>query len=261
MAEKLKFNSIGSGTPLVLIHGWGLNSGIFQPMAERLAEHFQVTLIDLPGFGQNHHIHIDDYSLDNIATMVADTITEPAIIAGWSLGGLVATQVTLKHSDKVLGLVSINSSPYFVEDGNWLGIKPAILTAFHQQLSEDGRRTIEGFLRIQAMGSVHVRHDIKEIRRLIAQYDIPSSKTLDESLLLLENTDLREKLSYIDRPVFRMYGKLDSLIPKAVIEQIDELFKNSDRYTFAHASHAPFISHSDEFYQVLIDWIAGNIKN
>ena len=53
MAETLKISTSGQGTPLVLLHGWGLNSGIRQPTVEVLAQSYQVITVDLPGFGLN----------------------------------------------------------------------------------------------------------------------------------------------------------------------------------------------------------------
>ena len=46
MTETLHITSQGQGTPLVLIHGWGLNSGVWQPLAEKLAPFFKVITVD-----------------------------------------------------------------------------------------------------------------------------------------------------------------------------------------------------------------------
>jgi len=48
---------------------------------------------------------------------------------------------------------------------------------------------------------------------------------------------------------------MDSLVPKAVINQVDELMPVSDKILFEHASHAPFISHFDEFIQSITNWL------
>lgn len=266
MAELLKFNSLGeqnavSNGNIVFLHGWGLNSAIFQPMAEQLAQHYKVTCIDLPGFGDNHHCIAKPYSLENITAIIAECIHQPAIILGWSLGGLVATELALHHPDKVSALVTITSTPHFVAHPNWPGINAELLNSFHQQLSINSEKTINGFLKIQAMGSETVRQDIKQIKHLIDQRAKPNNEVLDDSLSLLATVDLRSKLQLLTMPVFRMYGRLDSLVPKAVISQVDKLLPDSDSYTFHRASHAPFISHSDEFFTVLCDWLTGNINS
>ena len=47
----LHVDSYGSGAPLLLIHGWGMHGGMWGGVAEQLAEHFRVLVVDLPGHG------------------------------------------------------------------------------------------------------------------------------------------------------------------------------------------------------------------
>lgn len=268
MAETLHFSSYGnndkSATPLVLLHGWGLNSAVWQPFINSLTEEFtnkfQIITLDLPGFGLNQNKKINPYSLENIVEQLNNAIHQPAIYLGWSLGGLVATEMALTNPEKVLALVTVASSPCFIEEptgstAHWPGIKPKVLTAFHQQLKEDTQKTIAGFLKIQAMGSPHIRQDIKQITHLVMQHNMPSKETLDESLSLLETSDHRKHLASIQQPFLRLYGNNDSLVPKLVIEQIAKLAHQSEQHIFAQASHAPFISHLDDFNEVLILWL------
>ncbi len=274
MAETLKIASYGQGLPLVFIHGWGLNSGIWQPLVEQLSANYKVITVDLPGFGLNVEQQLSLYSIDNVVALVADVIDEPAVIIGWSLGGLVATQLACRFPEKAKALVTVASSPFFIEQvadnktelstiktqgdtelANWPGIKAQILASFHQMLSTNIEKTINNFLKIQAMGSEHVRSDIKRIKELVMAYPLPNKTTLDRSLMLLESVDVRAQLADISIPFLRLYGKLDSLVPKKVIDLVSELQPNSEHYVFAKASHAPFISHQQEFLTVLTDWL------
>jgi len=269
MAETLHISTYGTvtqhSTPLVLIHGWGLNSAVWQPFIDQLSDEFyakfHVVTVDLPGFGINHNKHLQPYSLANIAKLINNTIAQPAIYLGWSLGGLIATEIALAHSDKVIGLITVASSPRFVEetpnntDIAWQGIKSRLLNAFHQQLQVDTKKTISGFLKVQAMGSPHLRNDIKQISQLVMQHQMPTKETLDESLRLLASSDYRHKLNEVKQPFLRLYGSSDSLVPKSVIKQISDLAKQSDQHIFAQASHAPFISHLNDFNKVLTAWL------
>ncbi len=282
MAETLQFSTYlepkKHSIPLVLLHGWGLNSAIWQPLIANLTTEFtdvfQVITIDLPGFGANINKKISPYSLANICQHITNTIAQPAIYLGWSLGGLVATEMALTYPEKVLALITVASSPRFVEQKSaavvddkavnqlvWPGIKPQVLNAFHQQLQIDAKKTINGFLKLQAMGSPHVRQDIKQINQLVFQHDMANKNTLDESLKLLETSDYRLRLKDINQPFLRLYGSADSLVPKAVIEQVAKFAKNnSKQHIFIGASHAPFISHLDDFTQVLTDWLLSQLS-
>ena len=261
MAENLKITSRGQGLPLVLIHGWGLNSGVWQPLAEKLALNFKVITVDLPGYGLNVDNNISPYSLNNICEKIVDAVGEPAVYLGWSLGGLVATEMAYNYQSSVLALITVASSPYFLEQKttdeqlSWPGIKPPLLNAFHHQLAKDTKKTIDGFLKIQAMGSPHIRQDLKEIKALIFQYEMPSRQTLDDSLSLLETVDLRLSIPSIKQPFLRLYGRLDSLVPKTLPNLVNKLVPNSDVHIFSQASHAPFISHADDFFEVLKQWL------
>ncbi|WP_281559254.1 pimeloyl-ACP methyl ester esterase BioH [Thalassomonas sp. RHCl1] len=255
MAERLAITSRGTGIPLVFIHGWGFNSGIWQPLVEQLADVFTVITVDLPGFGNNADNIPDDYNLEEIARLVQAGVGRPAIYAGWSLGGLVATDIALNFPQQVLGLVTIASSPCFIEKDDWPGIKPKLLSGFHQQLSENIENTIESFLKIQAMGSPHLRQDLKEIHRLVMQYPLPGRKTLDDSLSLLESSDRRNQLADIRCPFIRLYGRNDVLVPKSIYPLMEVLAPQSEVMVFEGASHAPFISHQDEFCRQLKTWL------
>jgi len=256
MAETLKISSQGSGIPLVFIHGWGLNSAVWQPSIEVLKEKFEVITVDLPGFGSNVEHSLSPYTLAKVATLVQQAVAKPAVYIGWSLGGLVACEIALNFPEKVRALVTVASSPCFVERENWFGIKPDVLALFHRQLAEDTAKTINNFLKIQAMGSPHLRQDIKLLRELVMQFQIPTKATLEDSLQLLETVDHRENLIELSMPFLRMYGKLDGLVPRKAIEPINLLSPESDVVILDKASHAPFISHPEEFHQVLIAWLS-----
>lgn len=253
--------SLGNKIPVILLHGWGLNSGVWQPLINRINEKiesdYQFITIDLPGFGRNTQVDISPYSLENICYYLTSTIKKPAIYLGWSLGGLIATQMAKQYPDEVLGLITVASSPLFVEQNQplWPGIKSSVLENFHLQLADNTEKTLRNFLKIQAMGSPHIRQDLRLITQLVMSHDLPNKDVLANSLHLLSDSDLRQQISSIPQPFLRLYGKNDSLIPHPVIEAISDLAPNSSQFTFEHASHAPFISHLEPFYQQLMAWL------
>ena len=77
----------GQGRPLVLLHGWGMNAGVWLPLLPRLEAHWRVTMIELPGHGESHLIEGD---IHDWAGAVLDTAPSNAIWLGWSLGAMVA---------------------------------------------------------------------------------------------------------------------------------------------------------------------------
>lgn len=255
----LRIRQQGEGKDLVLLHGWGLNSGVFDLLLHELVEHYRVTLVDLPGYGINNDILPETYDLASVAHMVEQVLPHQCILLGWSLGGLVAQRVALDFPDRIQKLILVASSPKFAaEDAaedkdQWPGILPHILETFKNQLQSTYSKTLDRFMAIQAMGSKSARSDIATIRDAVSVYPEPHHHALEKGLDILQNIDLRAELAGLGIPTVRMYGKLDSLVPKKAIENISTHHPGSHSVVFAKASHAPFISHPEEFIQELFN--------
>lgn len=244
----------GAGAPLVVIHGWGMNSNIWQPVIDTLSRKHKVYCVDLPGFGESSWPFKEPANLDVLVQTLAPALPAQCHIVGWSLGGLVATQFALTHPDRVLSLTTVASSPHFVDSENWPGIKPSILEQFQRQLDSDYRKTIERFLAIQAMGSGDAKAQIKLVRELIFSKPTPQQNVLKETLGLLQECDLRTQLPNINVPFLRLYGRLDSLVPERAIKKVDALAPQSSSVTFNKSSHAPFLSEPNEFCRVISEF-------
>src|SRR5688572_28462426 len=93
----------GQGFPLVLLHGWGFNSNIWQPLIPQLENKYQLFLIDLPGFGKSESIL--NYSFDYIIPNLLAKTPKEAYWLGWSLGGLIAMAIAIHSPLRVKKLI------------------------------------------------------------------------------------------------------------------------------------------------------------
>lgn len=250
---QLHIETIGQGLDLVMIHGWGVNSAVFTPLHEQLSE-YRVHYVDLPGFGLSQPIAGD---LSAWVDALISSLPANAIWAGWSLGGLVATQAAIRYPLQIKGLVTIASSPCFMarEAEAWPGIPPQVLSMFGEQLGQNLPKTIERFLAIQAMGSETAKEDIKQLRDLVLARPLPDAAALTQGLDMLNKIDLRPQLPSINLPWLRIWGRLDGLVPKRVQPKMPTASHITD-VMLAKASHAPFVSHRQEFLQALLPWLA-----
>ena len=249
--KTLWWQTVGTGNcHLVLLHGWGLNAEIWHCIREELASHFTLHLVDLPGFGRSRGYGA--LSLDEMAQQVLDAAPQNAVWLGWSLGGLVASQIALSQPDRVKALVTVASSPCFSAQEEWPGIKPDVLAGFQQQLSEDFQRTVERFLALQTMGTDTARQDARTLKQSVLALPMPEVEVLNGGLELLKTVDLREPLAALTVPHLRIYGYLDGIVPRKVVPLLDSLWPESESQIIAKAAHAPFISHPMEFCSALI---------
>ena len=75
---------IGSGPDVVLLHGWGMHSGVWEDVVENLLDHYRVTLIDLPGHGYSRAVGAG-HTLSELAAAVLAVAPPRAAWVGWSL--------------------------------------------------------------------------------------------------------------------------------------------------------------------------------
>lgn len=247
MNNNLHVEVVGSGPDMVLLHGWGLNSACWQSIVPLLSQSFRLHLIDLPGFGLSHDHFVQSGSLDDISAALFEVVPEQAIWLGWSLGGLCATHFSLKYPDSVAALVTVASSPKFLATPSWNGIADKVLETFKLQLQQDLAKTVARFLAIQAMGSDSAKQDIKALKQYLVLRPQPHAEALSNGLTLLSSVDLRTDLARLSVPVYRLYGRLDSLVPRSAIGHINGLLPDSPHVIFQHSSHAPFISEPELF--------------
>ncbi|MGX9460679.1 pimeloyl-ACP methyl ester esterase BioH [Shewanella sp. A14] len=259
----LHIETVGSqGPEVVLLHGWGVNNQVFNPLKNALHQ-YRVHYVDLPGFGLSPNI---DGDIDQWSQALAAQLPQQAIWIGWSLGGLIASQIAINYPQSVASLVTIASSPCFmarkqsVSSPSWSGIQPEVLAQFSTQLSRDLSRTVERFLAIQAMGSDNPKSDIQQIKNLVLSKPLPTQQGLSQGLDMLAEVDLRPATAQIQQPWLRIWGKLDSLVPRKIISSLPSR-DNIEDVVINKASHAPFISHPDAFLHHLLPWLAKRLKN
>ena len=104
----------GSGPPVVLLHGLGLDHQMWCRQVAGLHEHHKVVAMDLLGHGKSLHAKAD-VSLDDLVTQVTAVLThsdlQAATLVGFDLGGLVAMSTAAMHPEKVAA-VALISTPH-----------------------------------------------------------------------------------------------------------------------------------------------------
>lgn len=230
---------------LVLLHGWGMNQAVWQQWTPLLQSDWQVHTLDLPGFGLSKDCP-NPYNLAALAEQLQPQLPPKAVLCGWSLGGLVAIELAKRYPQQVTALALLAASPCFMAQTDWPGMSARIFSQFQQQLSHNIPLTIQRFLAIQAMGSPSAKDDIKQLRQAILQLPEPQPAAVVGGLELLQRCDLRAELAGLTMPVYAAYGRLDTLVPIAAEPALQQLIPAVRTHCFAHASHAPFISHPVE---------------
>jgi pimeloyl-[acyl-carrier protein] methyl ester esterase len=243
----------GAGPDLVLIHGWAMHGGIFEPLTRRLRERFRLHVVDLPGHGFSRD---DDTKLDppTCAKKLLDTLPR-AIWIGWSFGGLVSLHAALMNPVKVRGIVQIAASPRFVAALDWPhGVAPDVFTQFESGLRRDYRATIERFLALEAIGSDDAQAELRDLKTRVFERGEPAVAALECGMRELETADLRARIRELAAPNLWIAGRRDRLVPAAAMRWAAQQNPQS-RFVEISSGHAPFVSHAAEVADAIIAFV------
>lgn len=106
------FIRAGSGAPVLLIHGVGMNAAIWEPQIARMKDRWDVIAIDMLGHGQSPlppaNADLADYAAQAIRLLDHLAIGAVSII-GHSMGSLVGQEIALNAPERVRGVISLNA--------------------------------------------------------------------------------------------------------------------------------------------------------
>jgi pimeloyl-ACP methyl ester carboxylesterase len=109
----VRYNVMGGGPAVVLVHGWLTSSRLWEQLAGRLAQRFTVYTLDLSGFGESDK-PIAGYGVRNGSRLLyafcAHFGLTRANVIGHDLGGAMAVKLAADHPD-VVGRLVIVSTP------------------------------------------------------------------------------------------------------------------------------------------------------
>jgi pimeloyl-[acyl-carrier protein] methyl ester esterase len=250
----MQINIIGKGEPLLLIHGWGMHSGMWGQVAEQLALTHRVHLVDLPGHGGSSSC--DPYELDTLVQLLSAHFAEPLSVAGWSLGGQLAMRWAELYPAQVQKLILVATTPCFVQQAGWeCAMAAATLQEFAASLLQNHALTLKRFLALQLRGSENERELLLDLRaRLFAQGEL-NVAALKGGLEILRDTDLRAGLKNIKHNTLLLAGERDTLTPQAASVAMAQALPHAQLHVIAGAAHAPFLSHPKIFMQHLTSFL------
>lgn len=239
----------------VFVHGWAMNSAVWQPLLQGLPDWIEPRLVDLPG----HGILADRpaETLTGFAHSVASGIDAPCLWVGWSLGGLVALQVANIYPQHVAALMLVSSSPRFVRSDDWPdAVERAVFEQFATALEQDTGRMVKRFLALQALGTeggaAVSKQIVRKLQQLLESRGQASRPGLRSGLDILSGADLRRAYSGLDIPLSCVLGERDTLAPAELAAGLKALNPRAVIEIIDGAGHAPFISHTGIFRKILL---------
>lgn len=242
----LAYRDVGSGLPLIMLHGWTMSSLVFSEVAQQLANDFRVLIPDLRGHGAS--APGDGYALADFAADLRQWIAglglERCALLGWSLGGQVACELCSLPQGPVERLVLIATTPRFANGDGWEGGLPTVqVKAMGRNIRRAYARTMEEFFHLQFAGEALPRERLRAIAQFaVRPAKLPASEVALAALETLASADQRAQLAQIKVPTLIVHGSSDQIVPVAAGRYLAERIPRSRYVELEGTGHAPFLS-------------------
>ncbi|MDX1450933.1 MAG: alpha/beta hydrolase [Oleiphilaceae bacterium] len=288
--QQIHVRVIGKGPPLILLHGFAMESRHWLPFALPLATRYRVIVPDLRGFGRSHSVkHNQDCVLSNYAEDLHDLTEalelENIRLAGISMGALTALQYfKLYGTHRVSRYLHIDQAPKGLnsKDWNW-----GLFGAKHEQRIQAARRLIE---QLEPYLARNVAYDDlpRSLKQMLwnelglffsAALSRPGQKKLLRRLLaneslakrlfplthwgsyicclkayLEQDYDMRDTLKSIEIPVSILVGMKSEMYPCAGQLRMADHLPQASVIPFKASGHAPLIDEPIHLLKTFFRW-------
>ena len=254
--KKIFYRIIGSGKPVVLIHGFGEDGNIWSNQVEYLKDKFKLIIPDLPGSGQSEMI--DDMSMEGMAEVTHSIIHKENIdactVIGHSMGGYITLAFAEKYWNHLNTFGLIHSTAYAdseekktvrrkgIEFINQYGafefLKTTTQTLFSQQTKDERPELID---------------------ELVAGMDNFSPTALvsyyEAMILRPDRTKILQKATV---PVLFIMGKYDNAVPLEDGLKQCHFPEKSYIYVFRNSGHMGMLEEKDKSNEILDKFLMDN---
>lgn len=252
-SRRLVSSSASNAPELVLIHGWGMSSIVWQQWLSVIRPHCNVTMIDLPGFGFSEKS--TTYDLDLLVDAIVEKAPEKAIYLGYSLGGMLAVTIASRYPERVSAVITFASNIRFVADEEWpFAMESSVFDNFYSSTKANSEKALKRFAGLQVGGASNERELLKLIR---AKQENNSAQVLIDALTLLAEMDNTAAIENLTPPSLFVFAENDQLVPVSAAEKMQEQHPESV-VILDDAPHCLFISHPQESWSIVNDFLKKN---
>lgn len=241
----IAYRCAGQGPPLVLLHGFTLDSRIWRRQLEDLSDQFMVVAWDAPGAGASadppNPFTMADWA-DCLAGFLDVMGIERAHLLGMSWGGVLAQEFYRRHFTRTGRLVLAGTY------AGWRGsLQPMTcterLTACMRAASLPAEEFVPQWIPglISGAASQNVRD---ELALVVSDFHPVGFRLMAQSL---HDTDTTDLLPQIRVPTLLLWGDADRRSPLSIAEQLRDRIPGSELIVIPNAGHVGNMEQPDVF--------------
>jgi 3-oxoadipate enol-lactonase len=205
----------GAGVPLVLCHGFLMDSDMFAPQIQAFSGRHRVITWDQRGHGRTESTDEPfSYwdSADDLAALLDHLGVERAVIGGMSQGGFVALRFALRYPERTAGLVLIDTQA---------GREDPEKTLQYDMMHEVWTTSGPNDQLLEMVAAIIIGNQRPEARDWIAKWKALDPKGLARIYrTLIDRDDITSRLGEIKAPAIVIHGEQDVAIDMAVAQKL-----------------------------------------
>jgi len=246
---KLFTRQLGSGTPIVILHGLFGSSDNWLSFGRSLEQKgYKIILVDLRNHGRSPHS--DEHSYQAMSNDLYEFFDEHKIVKahviGHSMGGKVAMQFAIEHTDRILKMIIVDIAPRSYESGHD-EIFDALLEI---DLANISKRQEADRMLGQRIPDLAVRQFL--LKNIGRDTDGSFSWKMNLKGLWDNYSNINIPIqsdSQIDIPVIVIKGRNSGYVNDEDVESFKEIFPQTKLITISNAGHWVHAEAPDEFYE------------
>lgn len=252
---KIAYDDVGSGPPLVLLHGFPFNRSMWDEQREAFAEHHRIITPDLRGHGETDvaptAATMAEMALD-VAALLDKLDIERAVLAGLSMGGYVALAFCRLFPLRVRALVLADTRAQAdTEEAK------ANRSAQAAQILREGMEAVAATILPKQLAPETIAKRPDVVRRVRAMVTGTRPEGAAAALEgMAQRQDQRSFLSRIIAPVLIIVGSEDTITPIADAELMHQEIGGSRLEVIGAAAHLSNLERPKEFNCALGKFLA-----
>ena len=244
---------IGTGEPVVLIHGYGETSEVWHQLASDLEKEYQFLIVDLPGFGKSAvQESLSMTSMVDDIKEIMDSISwNKAVLLGHSMGGYVSLEFAHLYPEMLCGLGLLHSTANADTVAKTEGRRKVI------EFLEDA--SLEGYAKLFAPNLFAVENREKK-EWVDAAHELVlkgSNKGLQMATeAMIHRKDRNHVFDDLDIPYLFVTGRHDELVPMDDMLKQASYCRRSVTGLFDHSGHLSMVENPDKLKKVVSDYLS-----
>lgn len=264
---KLFYQDLGSGKPVVLIHGWPLSSASWEYQLAELPKHgLRVVAHDRRGFGQSSKPwsgYDYDTFADDLKAVLETLDLQDVTLVGFSMGGGEIARYMSRHGGARVGRVAFVSAvpPFMLKTAdNPEGVDKSVFDGMVEGVQKDRFDFLQTFGK-QFYGVGLLSHPVSQgvLDWTFGMAAVASPKATRDCIRAFSETDFRKDLAMIQVPTLVIHGADDKTVSAAVSgERTAKSVAGATYSVYEGAPHGLNVTHADKLNAELIAFAGGH---